>query len=108
MDQRVLDSYATPGRFTTLAEGEFSSDDVGKVVEVVQGLLLHDFGAQALYGVELAGEQATTIHERDTARLLDTVRAVDRRPVGTSGARAGNPASSRPTPSSAASTRWRS
>ena len=81
MDQGILDFYATPGRFTTLAEGEFSSDDVGKVVEVVQGLLLHDFGAQVFYGVELAGEQATTIHERDTARLLDTVRAVDGRPL---------------------------
>jgi hypothetical protein len=81
MDQGVLDFYARPGRFTTLAEGEFSSGDVRRVVEVVQGLLLHDAGAQALYGVEFAPEQATAIHERDSARLLDRARAVDARPL---------------------------
>lgn len=77
----MLDFYATPGRFTRLDEGEFSSDDVRKVVDVVQGLLVYDALAQPLYGAELTADQAATIHERDTAGLLAVAREVDARPV---------------------------
>jgi hypothetical protein len=81
VDQEVLDFYATPGRFTTLGEGDFSSDDIRRVVEVVQGLLVYDVVAQPFYGVELMPNQAEAIHERDTARLLAVARAVDPRPL---------------------------
>jgi Transglutaminase-like superfamily len=81
VDQKVLDFYATAGRFTTLEDGEFSSSDVREVVEVVQGLLVYDAVAQPFYGVELTSAQADAIHERDTARLLVAVRAVDDRPL---------------------------
>jgi hypothetical protein len=81
VEPEVLDFYATPGRFTTLADDDFSSDDICKVVEVVQGLLLYDVVAQPFYGVELAPDQAEAIHERDTARLLGVARAVDARPL---------------------------
>jgi hypothetical protein len=81
VDQRILDYYATPGRFTRLEDGDFSSNDVRKVVEVVQGLLVYDVVAQPFYGVELTAEQAEAIHERDTARLLAIARAVDARPL---------------------------
>jgi hypothetical protein len=33
VDQEVLDFYASPGRFTTLEDGEFCSGDVREVVE---------------------------------------------------------------------------
>jgi len=81
MDRAVLDFYATPGRFTTLDQGDFSSRDVRRVAEVVQGLLVYDVVAQPFYGVELSPVQAEAIHERDTARLLALVRAVDNRPL---------------------------
>lgn len=81
VDQEVLDFYARPGRFTTLAPGEFSSDDIRKVVEVVQGLLVYDVVSQPFYSVELKPQQAEAIHERDTHRLLDIARAVDPRPL---------------------------
>ena len=81
MDREVLDFYATPGRFTTLEPTEFSSEDIRKVVEVVQGLLVYDVVAQPFYGVELTPEQADAIHERDTARMLDIARALDPRPL---------------------------
>ena len=81
MDQGVLDFYATPGRLTALAEGEFCSDDICRVVDVVQGLLVYDAFAQPFYGVELSAEQAAAIHERDTAGLLGIARAVDARPL---------------------------
>jgi hypothetical protein len=35
MDEETLDFYATPGRFTTLEDGDFSSGDVRAVVAVV-------------------------------------------------------------------------
>lgn len=79
--QDALDFYATPGRFTTLERDTFASDDVARVVDVVQGLLVYDIVAQPFYGVELASEQAEAIHERDTARLLAIARAVDARPL---------------------------
>ena len=81
MNREALNFYATPGRFTTLADGEFASGDVREVVDVVQGVLIYDLAAQPFYGVELTPTQADAIHERDTARLLEVVRAVDARPL---------------------------
>ena len=81
MNQDALEFYAIPGRFTTLEDGDFSSGDIRRVVEVVQGLLVYDAVAQPFYGVDLGPEQANAIHERDTARLLAVARAVDGRPL---------------------------
>ena len=81
MDDEPLDFYATPGRFTLVNDGDFSSEDVREVVDVVQGLLVYDVVAMPFYGVELSPDQADAIHERDTARLLELVRAVDNRPL---------------------------
>jgi hypothetical protein len=78
----ALEFYATPGRFTALEADAFVSDDIDRVVEVVQGLLVYDVVAQPFYGVELEPEQAEAIHERDTARLLALARALDPRPLG--------------------------
>src|SRR5580692_8683187 len=80
MDPGVLDFYATPGRFTA-TDSDFSSEDVRNVVEVVQGLLVYDVVAQPFYGVELSPDQTGAIHERDAARLLAIIRAVDSRPL---------------------------
>ena len=81
VNQDTLDYYAAPGRFTTLGDGDFPSGAIGEVVAVVQGLLVYDVVAQPFYGVELTPIQADAIHERDTARLLDIVRAIDARPL---------------------------
>jgi len=81
VNQDTLDYFAAPGRFTTVGDGDFSSGAIGEVVEVVQGLLVYDLVAQPFYGVELTPIQADAIHERDTARLLDIVRAIDARPL---------------------------
>jgi hypothetical protein len=78
---QTLDFYATPGRFTVLEDSDFSSDDVREVVGVVQGLLVYDTVARPFYGVDLTPARAEAIHERDTARLLEIVRAVDDRPL---------------------------
>ena len=76
----VLSFYASPGRFTTLADGDAVPGGIEEIVAVVQGLLVYDVVAQPFYGVELASTQ-DGICERDSAALLDLVRAVDRRPI---------------------------
>jgi hypothetical protein len=81
VEHPTLEYYATPGRFTTLGELEFSSPDVRAIVEVVQGLLIYDVVAQPFYGVELTPRQAEAIHERDTARLVAIAQAIDGRPI---------------------------
>jgi hypothetical protein len=81
VDQAALDYYATPGRFTTLADGEIVSGDVRDIVEIVQGLLIYDAVAQPFYGVELTATQADAIQERDSARLLAIAMSVDPRPL---------------------------
>jgi hypothetical protein len=58
-----------------------ASTDIRAVVDVVQGLLVYDLAAQPLYGVELTEQQAETINERDSARLLAVAQAVDPRPL---------------------------
>src|SRR4051812_44603552 len=79
MDQTALEYYATPGRFTAIGDAGFSSSDIRRVVEVVQGLLVYDVVAQPFYGVELTPQQADAINERDTARYLAIAQAVDPR-----------------------------
>lgn len=81
MNEVVLDYYAKPGRFTALDDCEVSSGDVRDVVDIVQGLLIYDTVAQPFYGVELSAQQAGTIQERDSARLLEIAKAVDPRPL---------------------------
>jgi hypothetical protein len=81
MDRAPLDYYAAPGRFTTLAEGDVTSRAIADVVAVVQGLLVYDLVAQPFYGVELNAAQADAIHERDSGRLLELARSIDRRPL---------------------------
>ena len=81
MEQATLDYYATPGRFTTLGDCEFTSDNVRDVVAVVQGLLVYDAVAGPFYGAELTQRQADAIHERDSARLLAIAKDVDPRPL---------------------------
>jgi hypothetical protein len=81
-DKTVLDYYATPGRFTRLDADSPTSSDLRRVVEIVQGLLVYDTAAKDFYGVELRGDQAETIHERDSATLLATASRIDGRPLG--------------------------
>ncbi len=81
MNQAALDYYATPGRFTTLDDGELAPSDVRAAVEMVQGLLVYDTVAQAFYGAPLSEQQADAINERDSARLLVLAKSVDPSPL---------------------------
>ena len=76
-----LDYYATPGRFTTLDDGEVGAADIRTAVATVQGLLVYDLFAKDLYGVELSPEQSEAVHERDSAAVLALARQLDDRPL---------------------------
>ena len=81
MGDDVLGFYAAPGRFTTLSADETVPAGIERVVQVVQGLLVYDAAAAPFYGVELSPAQVDAIHERDSAALLASARAVDGRPI---------------------------
>lgn len=73
--------YATPGRHTDIGRHDVRVAGIDEAVEVVQGLLVYDLFAEALYGVELSEQQAGAIHERNAATLLDLALATDPRPL---------------------------
>ncbi len=81
MNADALEFHASPGRFTTMAPGDFSSADIAEVVRVVQGLLVYDTVAASLYEVDLNSQQAGTINIRDAAGVLRVAREVDARPL---------------------------
>ena len=68
VDQDTFRFYGTPGRFTALEAGDFSSHDIREVVEVVQGLLVYDAVAKPFYGADLSPTQAEAIHEKINER----------------------------------------
>ncbi|MGH1503655.1 MAG: transglutaminase-like domain-containing protein [Acidimicrobiales bacterium] len=73
----VLSFYARPGRFTGLDQADRLPDaGIEAVVAAVQGLVVYDLAAQPFYGVELDPIQAEAIHERDSRRLVDTLRTI--------------------------------
>jgi transcriptional regulator with AAA-type ATPase domain len=53
VDEEVLAFYAAPGRFTTLDGDVLALDSIGRVVEVVQGLLIYDTDEQLRVGDEV-------------------------------------------------------
>lgn len=76
-----LDYYATPGRFTTLDDGDVGSADIREAVATVQGLLVYDLFAKQFYGADLSPEQSEAIHERESAAVLALARRLDDRPL---------------------------
>jgi Transglutaminase-like superfamily len=86
MHPSAHDFYRSPGRFTRLDEADqvavvSANLDIGRIVEIVQGLLIYDIFAKPFYGVELSAMQADAIYERDAARLLSVIRTVDPLPL---------------------------
>ncbi|MEZ5133514.1 MAG: transglutaminase-like domain-containing protein [Acidimicrobiales bacterium] len=54
---------------------------VEDAVAIVQGLLVYDLLARALYDADLTAEQVAAVQERDASALLDRALAVDPRPL---------------------------
>ena len=55
--------------------------DLAASCEVIQGLLIHQDLASFLYGVNLSDEQRLDAHNRQLAKVLARIRAIDSRPL---------------------------
>lgn len=73
--QDILDYYTHPAIMTSggrcAAMFEALPRDVPALVQVVQGLLLHEHLAEYVYGVELSDERRSETHTRSVERMLD-------------------------------------
>ena len=82
--QHILDFYTQPavmtsaGRYASLLEG--LPREIGGLVRVVQGLLLHEHWALA-YGVTLSDERRSESQLRPVERMLERLLARDDRPL---------------------------
>ena len=81
----VLAFYRTPGIMTGSGDHEAAlaalPDEVRALTRVVQGLVLHEFTASSMHGVEIAAERRFESHIRMVPQLLDRLRALDDRPL---------------------------
>jgi transglutaminase-like putative cysteine protease len=77
--------YAEPGPMTTLelspqaAEG-LPADPLG-LCGVARGVIVHEFLAASLYGVEIPPARADEVETRPAAAIVDTIQALDGRPL---------------------------
>jgi hypothetical protein len=82
--RRVLDYYARRSPMTSA--GEFLPElsklprDVGSLVRIVQGLVIHEFVAQPMYGVRIPEERRFEAHLRSAVSLLARLRELEPRP----------------------------
>jgi hypothetical protein len=81
--QDMLDFYMRPGAMTS--DGEYAGiaglpNDIGALVRIVQGLVLHEYAASA-YGVTIPEERRIESHIRRVERMLDRLLAEDARPL---------------------------
>ena len=82
-DERAF--YAEPGPMTTLelspqaAEG-LPTDALG-LCRVARGLIIHEFLASSLYGVEIPPARGNEVETRPAAAIVDTVERLDPRPL---------------------------
>jgi hypothetical protein len=83
--EQILDFYARPaamtsaGKHATLLHG--LPNDLGALVQIVQGLTIHEFVASSFYGVAVPNERKNESHIRPVEQMLDRILAMDDRPL---------------------------
>ena len=82
--QEVLDFYAKPGAMTGAGRHAEAlaklPSDVGALAEIIQGLAIHQYMAEA-YGFKVPEPRKAESHIRAADRILDQVLALDDRPL---------------------------
>jgi hypothetical protein len=82
--QTVLDFYTRPGAMTGASRHAQAlaklSSDVGALAEVIQGLAIHQYMAEA-YGFKVPEPRKAECHIRAADRILDQILALDDRPL---------------------------
>ena len=80
----LLDFYATPTEMTSF--GPYGSlvaslpDDVEGLVRIIQGLVVHEYMAQA-YGLTIPEERKSETHIRSVQEMTERMLAIDDRPL---------------------------
>jgi hypothetical protein len=84
MREELLAFYTRPAGLTSAGDQAPLFDglprDVGALVRIVQGLLIHEHIAEA-YGVTLTAAQVADVHIRPVERMLERIAACDPRPL---------------------------
>jgi hypothetical protein len=81
----VLSYYATPGLLTDAKHADLVAtlpDDIGKLVRLVQGLAIHEHGAE-FYGVKIPEARKSESHLRGAGQMLDRLLRMDDAPLAT-------------------------
>jgi Transglutaminase-like superfamily len=81
----VLAFHSLPGPMTA-GDGSDKAlaalpDDMDTLVRIVQGLVLHEFTATAMHGVEISPERRSESHIRAVPRMLNRIRELADRPL---------------------------
>jgi Transglutaminase-like superfamily len=76
----ALTFWATPGRMTVLDEEERLPNDLVGAVQLINGLLVHEFGAAHL-GLHVPPERRGEIQLRSARSMVDRIRRLDPRPL---------------------------
>ena len=85
--KQILEFYAKPGPMTLLNKQHGHTvknlpNDIGMLVEIVQGLVIHQFAAKPFYGVDVSIERINKeSHIRKSADLLDAIHAISIAPL---------------------------
>lgn len=85
---KPLDFYATPGPMTTFTAAQMKMvaqlpDDIPSLVHSVQGLLIHQFVADFMYGVQIPESRSDEVHLRHASELVDGILALNPAPLAT-------------------------
>jgi hypothetical protein len=87
--EQSLAFYSKPGEMTSISRRRVDEidnlpNDLKKLVAIVQGLLIHQFVAEALYGVTVPDERIDReSHIRRAEELLDVIHSLDPAPLST-------------------------
>ena len=79
MNPSILDCYAQADELTTLDAHLVNAlpSTVPQLTAIVQGLLLHRFVADSMYGVTVAPGREAEVHLRYASQIVDGILAID-------------------------------
>ena len=88
MAMNVLAYYATPGPMTEFSAAQMKMveqlpEDISGLARIIQGLLIHQFVAEGMYGVQIPAVREHEAHLRRASELLDGILAINDAPLAT-------------------------
>jgi hypothetical protein len=81
----AISYYSSPGEMTAAPKHAAALDtlprDIGDLVRIVQGVVLHEYVAADLYGFRIPDERKSESHIRPAQELLSRILTLDPRPL---------------------------